>query len=124
MCSRTAEAFEHFPPSSRLAVVPVLDLDPSGRSVRDVSAVLPFCDDSLQVRLTHEAEKLCAATLEVVDVDDVSRLWRNYAPQDPLPLNERQVSEILAVEFQEVECIEMRWASAAHQRQEISAAVL
>jgi hypothetical protein len=107
-----------------LRVVRVLDLDPRGRdAVTLIRPTAPLRDDALQVERTRGAKQVAAPSGEVIDVEQARFDPRHQPAQDPLPLEERPILHVVALDRQHVERVEGRPGAAEEQRIEVAAAI-
>src|SRR5207302_6793621 len=88
-----------------------------------VEPVFPLRHNSSQIFPACELEQLLASFFEVIHIKECGWRTGNNALQLPLTRDERQGTQVFALEFQDVECIEVRRASAIQQRFELTLSV-
>jgi hypothetical protein len=87
---------EQLVPIPRLAVLAVLDLQPL-RMGRVVAPILPLGDDTLEILRANGGEELATTAGEMLRAENDARALRHDRAKDLLPLDQRQLAEILAV---------------------------
>src|SRR5262249_36391609 len=106
-------------------VLRILDLEPGRRdAVGLVPTADPLRDDALEILLTGRLEEGGPAFLDMVDVPKPRGEPRYESLQAPLALEERPITEVLAVDFEQVEGAEIRPVAATKQEPvEVAAAI-
>ena len=84
---------EEFTAAGNLAVSLVLDFDPA-IAIEAITTVLVLGDDTFKVPGAGKFKEAFAFALEMIHIKKMGRTLRNDAPQHPLALKERYISEI------------------------------